>query len=96
MTLLWDVLYICTFKSLYVFMGTKTPEKGKKRKKLHNYILLIKHSWQRVPNSSIFIKTLGRCFPPHTPRHVFQILSTPSPRLQPLLSLLFLLSFFFD
>ena len=35
MTLLWDVLYICTFKSLYVFMGTKTPEKGKKGK---NYI----------------------------------------------------------
>ena len=33
MHLLWDVLYICTFKSLYVFMDTKTPEKGKKRKK---------------------------------------------------------------
>ena len=33
MTLLWDVLYICTFKSLYVFMGTKTPEKGKKKEK---------------------------------------------------------------
>ena len=63
----------CT-KSLNVFMGTKINERGRQRIKLHNYILHIKHSLQRVLNPQYFM----------TPFHILptpfsQILSTPLP-----------------